>query len=79
MDTKHRLPRLAVTVMFEPTRLAPDTLHIAYTLLLPGPGRAAGSWPLARLILEPFLRSAAEPPGGTDEDAPSGALRPRIV
>jgi hypothetical protein len=79
MDTQHPRARLEVTVMFEPTRLAPATLHLAYTLLLPGPGRAAGSWPLARLSPEPFLLSAAEPSGGTDEDAPSGALRPRIV
>jgi hypothetical protein len=79
MATKHRLPRLEVTVMFEPTRLAPDLLHHAYTVLLPGPGRAAEPRPPTQLLSEPLALAGAEPQGGTDEHAPSGALCARVV
>jgi hypothetical protein len=79
MNTKSTFSRLQVTVMFEPTRLAPATLHRAYAMLVPAPPRPTGPGPTARLILQSAPLHTTESKGGPDEDAASRALRAGVV
>jgi hypothetical protein len=78
MSAQHPQPPLQVTVMFEPNRLAPATLHQAYALLLPYPSRPHC---FTSPLLAPQLEDgcAAEEKGASDEDGPARAVRPRLL
>ncbi len=78
MAAQHQHPPLPVMVLFEPTRLAPATLHQAYALLLPYPHRPHRftSPPLATPLED---GGAVEGKGANDADVPACALRPRLL
>ncbi len=74
MNTQHHLQPVAVTVLFEPTRLAPACLQDAYRLLLPLPRHLTESCPPAPA--PPTFTEQREAP---HESLANSTLRPGIV